>query len=113
MNLDNSFWNNKWLKQLTTTGYRYDINRRKLLLLASFSLSLALLHVLPVLFDMYRLGLLVWKHKIDTFKFHHDFSIVAEIRMNVAVDVLLLLKYGIVSGDEEQESETNQPDWPL
>ena len=32
--------------------------------------------------------------------------------MNIAVDVLLLLKNGIVSGDEEQKSEANQPDGP-
>jgi len=32
--------------------------------------------------------------------------------MNIAVDVLLLLKNGIVSGDEEQKSEANQPDRP-
>ena len=32
--------------------------------------------------------------------------------MNIAVDVLLLLKDGIVSGDEEQKSEANQPDGP-
>ena len=30
--------------------------------------------------------------------------------MNIAVDVLLLLKDGIVSGDEEDESEADQPD---
>jgi len=32
--------------------------------------------------------------------------------MNIAVDALLLLKDGIVSGDEEQKSEANQPDRP-
>ena len=30
--------------------------------------------------------------------------------MNIAVDVLLLVKDGIVSGDEEKESKANQPD---
>ena len=32
--------------------------------------------------------------------------------MNIVVDVLLLLKDGIVSGDEKQKSEANQPDSP-
>lgn len=32
------------------------------------------------------------------------------VRMNIAVDVMLFLKDGIVPCDEEQESETNQPD---
>lgn len=32
--------------------------------------------------------------------------------MNIAIDVLLLLLNGIVSGNEEKESDTNQPDRP-
>ena len=32
--------------------------------------------------------------------------------MNIAIDVLLLLKDGIVSCDEEQKSKANQPDRP-
>ena len=76
----------------------------------SFSLFLALIHVLPVLFDRHRLEILVREHEIDTFKLHHNLGFIAVVRMNIAVDVLLLLKDGIVSGDEEQQSETNQPD---
>ena len=79
---------------------------------AAFNISLAFLHILPVLFDRDRLDLLVWEHEVNTFQLHRDLGIVAEVRMDIAVDAMLLLKNGIVSGDEEQESETNQPDWP-
>ena len=66
--------------------------------------------MLPILFDRYRLALLVREHQVNTFKFHHNLDIVTEVRMNIAVDALLLLKNGIISGDEEQKSEANQPD---
>ena len=32
--------------------------------------------------------------------------------MNIAVDVLLLVKDGIIPGDEEQKAKANQPDRP-
>jgi len=76
----------------------------------SFSLFLALIHVLPVLFDRHRLEILVREHEVDAFNFHHDLGIVTEVCLNIAVDALLLLKNGIISGDEEQKSEANQPD---
>ena len=81
-----------------------------LLLLAAFSLFLALFHVLPVIFDKHRLEILVREHHVDTFKFHRNLGIVAVVRMNIAVDVLLFLEDGIVSGDEEQKTEANQPE---
>ena len=81
-----------------------------LLLLAAFSLFLTLLHILPVLFDWHRHNFLIREHEIDTFKFHHDFGFIAVVRMKISVDALLLLKDGIVSGNEEDESEANQPD---
>lgn len=77
---------------------------------AAFNISLAFLHVLPVLFDKHRFDFLIREHKVNTFKFHHDLGIVAVVHMNIAVDVLLLLKDGIVSGNEEQKTEANQPD---
>lgn len=82
-----------------------------LLLLVAFCFSffLTLLHVLAVLSDRHRLDFLAREHEVYTFKFHHDLDIVAVERMNIAVDALLLLKDGIVSGDKEQKSEANQP----
>ena len=55
---------------------------------------------------------MIREHQVDTFQFHHYLDIIAEIRMNIAVDVLLLLKDGIVPGDEKQEAKANQPDRP-
>ena len=66
-----------------------------------FNLFLALLHILPILFDRHRHDFLVREHDVDTFKLHRDLGIVAEVRVNIAVDVLLLLKNGIVPGNEE------------
>ena len=41
---------------------------------------------------MLTLDLLVREHEVDTFKSHHYLVIVAEVGMNITVDVLLLLK---------------------
>ena len=32
--------------------------------------------------------------------------------MNIAIDILLLLENGIISGNEEQKSDAYKPDWP-
>ena len=73
---------------------------------------LALLHVLTIVIDWHRHDFLVREHKVDAFKFHHDLGIVAEVGMNIAVDVLLLFEDDIVSGNEKQKSYANQPDRP-
>ena len=77
-----------------------------------FRLLLALLHVLTIVFDRHRLKILIREHEVDTFQFHHDLFIVVEVGMNIAVDVLLLLENGIVSGNKEQKSDADQPDRP-
>ena len=73
---------------------------------------LALLHVLTLVIDWHRHDFLVREHKVDALQFHHDLGIVAEVGMNIAVDVLLLSQNGIVSGNEEQKSDADQPDRP-
>ena len=77
-----------------------------------FNLLLALLHVLAELVDRHWHDFLVGEHEVYAFQFHRDLFIVAEVGMNIAIDVLLLLKDGIVPGYEEQKSDTNQPDRP-
>ena len=74
------------------------------------SFLLPFLHVLTILFDWHNHDFLVREHEADAFKFHCNLGIVTEIRMNIAIDVLLLAKDSIVSGNEEKKSEANQPD---
>lgn len=58
---------------------------------------LALLHVLTIVIDWHRHDFLVREHEVDALQFHHDLGIVAEVGMNITVDVLLISQNGIVS----------------
>ena len=71
-----------------------------------------LTHVLTIVFNRHRHDILIREHEVNAFQFHHDLVIVAEIGMNIAIDVLLLLENGIVSGNKEQKSDADQPDRP-
>ena len=73
---------------------------------------LALFHTLTIVLDWHRHDFLVREHQVDAFKFHHDLGIVAEVGMNIAIDVLLLPQNGIVSGNEKQKPYANQPNRP-
>ena len=67
-----------------------------------FRLLLSLLHVLSIVFDRHWLYVLIREHEIDTFKLHSHLGIIAEVGMDIAVDVHLLLKDCVISGNEEQ-----------
>ena len=82
---------------------------QKLLAFMILHFILALLHVLTIVIDWHRHDFLVREHKVDAFKFHHDLGIVAEVGMNISVDVLLFPQNGIVSGNEEQKSYSHNP----
>ena len=75
-------------------------------------LLLALLHVLTIVFDRHRHDFLVREHEVNAFQLHRDLVIVAEVGMNISIDVLLLLEDCIVSGNEKQEPDANQPNRP-
>ena len=64
-------------------------------------LFLALLHILPIIRNRDGIDILVGEHKVNAFQFHTHFGIVTKVGMDIAVDVLLLLEDGIVSGNEE------------
>lgn len=60
----------------------------------------ALLHVLTIVFDRHRHDFLVREHEANAFQLHRDLVIVAEVGMNISIDVLLLLEDCIVSGND-------------
>ncbi|MCQ2095656.1 MAG: hypothetical protein MJY59_02810 [Bacteroidaceae bacterium] len=73
---------------------------------------LALFHALTIVIDWHRHDFLVREHKVDAIQFHHDLGIVTEVGMNISVDALLISQNSIVSGNEEQKSDADQPDRP-
>ena len=116
-----SSWEQQMIKQFVALGYCHSIDKREKTTLCLLPLArlgfvirflLAFLHVLTIVIDRHRFKILIREHEVDAFQFHHDLFIVAEIGMNIVVDILLLLENGIVSGNEEQESNANQPDRP-